>query len=160
MPAPTILPFTDDAIAEAARRIAAGDPVAMPTETVYGLAADATNGEAVAKIYAAKGRPSFNPLIVHVLDLDAAQKLGEFADEAIALAKAHWPGPLTIVVPRKADSEIAGISDDASENDATAASTARGQEDEFDAGDTFVLNDGITQTDRIYQFVYSGGTPG
>ena len=109
MPAPTILPFSDEAIAEAARRILAGEPVAMPTETVYGLAADATNGEAVAKIYAAKGRPSFNPLIVHVLDLAAAQKLGEFSDEALALATAHWPGPLTIVVPRRADGGIAGI---------------------------------------------------
>ncbi len=109
MPAPTILPFTDDAIAEAARLIAAGEPVAMPTETVYGLAADATNGEAVAKIYAAKGRPGFNPLIVHVLDLEAAERLGEFSVEARALAETHWPGPLTIVVPRREDSGIASI---------------------------------------------------
>jgi L-threonylcarbamoyladenylate synthase len=109
MPAPTILPFDDHAIAEAAALALAGEPVAMPTETVYGLAADATNGEAVAKIYAAKGRPSFNPLIVHVLDLAAAEKLGEFSAEARALAEVHWPGPLTIVVPRRPDSGIASI---------------------------------------------------
>ena len=68
-----ILPFTAEAIAEAARLILAGEPVAVPTETVYGLAADATNAEAVAAIYEAKGRPSFNPLIVHVADLAAAR---------------------------------------------------------------------------------------
>ena len=109
MRAPTILPFSDDAIAEAARLVIAGEPVAMPTETVYGLAADATSGEAVARIYAAKGRPSFNPLIVHVLDREAAERLGTFSDEAKALAEAHWPGPLTLVVPRRSDSGIAGI---------------------------------------------------
>ena len=81
------------------RLIAEGEPVAMPTETVYGLAADATQGQAVAKIYAAKGRPSFNPLIVHVLDLEAAQEIGEFSADARALTDAHWPGPLTIVAP-------------------------------------------------------------
>ena len=71
----------------------------MPTETVYGLAADATNAEAVARIYEAKGRPSFNPLIVHVPDLAAAERIGDFSDEALELARAHWPGPLTLVVP-------------------------------------------------------------
>ena len=96
---PRILAFDDAAIAEAARLVLAGEPVAMPTETVYGLAADATNAEAVARIYAAKGRPSFNPLIVHVSDLAAAERIGVFSDEARALAKAHWPGPLTLVVP-------------------------------------------------------------
>ena len=94
-----ILPFDDAAIAEAARLITAGQPVAMPTETVYGLAADATNGEAVAAIYQAKGRPSFNPLIVHVPDLAAAQAIGEFDEQALALAERYWPGPLTLVVP-------------------------------------------------------------
>jgi L-threonylcarbamoyladenylate synthase len=94
-----ILPFDDKAIAEAARLIAAGEPVAVPTETVYGLAADATNGEAVARIYAAKGRPSFNPLIVHVPDLGSAERLGEFNDKARELAERYWPGPLTLVVP-------------------------------------------------------------
>ena len=91
---PRILDFDDAAIAEAARLVLAGEPVAMPTETVYGLAADATNAEAVARIYAAKGRPSFNPLIVHVADLAAAERIGVFSDEARALAEAHWPGPL------------------------------------------------------------------
>ncbi len=93
------LPYSDQAIAEAARLIDAGQPVAVPTETVYGLAADATDGEAVARIYAAKGRPSFNPLIVHVLDREAAEDLAEFSDAARALADAFWPGPLTLVLP-------------------------------------------------------------
>lgn len=104
-----VLPFYDDAIAEAARLILAGEPVAMPTETVYGLAADATNAEAVARIYEAKGRPSFNPLIVHVPDLDTAQAIGELGDDALALARLHWPGPLTLVVPLRADSGIAAL---------------------------------------------------
>ena len=103
------LPFSEDAIAEAARLIVAGQPVAMPTETVYGLAADATNGEAVARIYEAKGRPSFNPLIVHVLDLAAAREIGAFDDAALRLAKAHWPGPLTLVVPLRPSSPIASL---------------------------------------------------
>src|SRR5919199_5935968 len=94
-----ILPFSDEATGEAARLILAGQPVAVPTETVYGLAADATNPEAVARIYEAKGRPSFNPLIVHVPDLTAAERIGEFGAEAKALAQQHWPGPLTLVVP-------------------------------------------------------------
>jgi L-threonylcarbamoyladenylate synthase len=104
-----VLPFTDDAIAEAARLIFAGEPVAVPTETVYGLAADATNAEGVARIYEAKGRPSFNPLIVHVPDLSAAQEIGEFSDEALRLGREHWPGPLTLVVPLRAGSEIASL---------------------------------------------------
>ena len=81
----------------------------MPTETVYGLAADATNAAAVARIYEAKGRPDFNPLIVHVADLAAAKRIGVFDDAALTLAKAHWPGPLTLVVPHRADSGIAAI---------------------------------------------------
>lgn len=97
------------AIAEAGRLILAGQPVAVPTETVYGLAADATNGEAVARIYEAKGRPGFNPLIVHVSGLDQALELGEFDNEAIALARGHWPGPLTLVVPLKANARIASL---------------------------------------------------
>jgi L-threonylcarbamoyladenylate synthase len=104
-----VLPFTDDAIAEAARLILAGEPVAVPTETVYGLAADATNAGAVAHIYAAKGRPSFNPLIVHVPDLSAAQRIGEFGEEALTLARAHWPGPLTLVVPLRPGAKIASL---------------------------------------------------
>jgi L-threonylcarbamoyladenylate synthase len=104
-----VLPFTDESIAEAARLILAGEPVAVPTETVYGLAADATNAEAVARIYAAKGRPSFNPLIVHVPDLAAARAIGEFNEEALALADEHWPGPLTLVVPLRSDAAIASL---------------------------------------------------
>ena len=103
------LAFTNEAIAEAARLIAAGQPVAVPTETVYGLAADATNAEAVARIYQAKGRPSFNPLIVHVPDLAAAASIGVFDDQALALAQRHWPGPLTLVVPLQPQSGIAPV---------------------------------------------------
>jgi len=104
-----LLPFSDDAIAEAARLIRAGEPVAVATETVYGLAADATNAAAVARIYAAKGRPSFNPLIVHVPDLAAAMQIGEFDETAQRLAEEHWPGPLTLVVPLRPDAGIASI---------------------------------------------------
>ncbi|WP_294287711.1 L-threonylcarbamoyladenylate synthase [uncultured Sphingomonas sp.] len=93
------LPYGEAAIAEAARVIAAGGCVAVPTETVYGLAADATDSDAVAGIYAAKGRPSFNPLIVHVPDLAAAEALAVFDDAARSLAERFWPGPLTLVVP-------------------------------------------------------------
>ena len=104
-----LLPFDDAAIAEAARLILAGEPVAVPTETVYGVAADATNAEAVARIYSAKGRPSFNPLIVHVPDLAAAEHIGEFGDQARALAAEHWPGPLTLVISLRADAGIAAL---------------------------------------------------
>lgn len=104
-----VLPLGEEAIAEAARLIAAGSPVAVPTETVYGLAADATDAAAVAGIYAAKGRPSFNPLIVHVPDLRAAETIGRFDGAARALAQAHWPGPLTLVVPLRAHAKIASL---------------------------------------------------
>jgi L-threonylcarbamoyladenylate synthase len=104
-----VLPFTDDAIAKAARLILAAQPVAIATETVYGLAADATNADAVARIYEAKGRPSFNPLIVHVPDLAAAERIGEFGEDAKTLAAQHWPGPLTLVVPLRAEADIALI---------------------------------------------------
>nr|WP_236841788.1 L-threonylcarbamoyladenylate synthase [Bosea sp. PAMC 26642] len=86
-------------IAEAASLLVQGGLVAIPTETVYGLAADATSGAAVAGIYAAKERPSFNPLIAHLPDLDAARRQGLFDANALALARAFWPGPLTLVVP-------------------------------------------------------------
>ena len=104
-----VLPFGDQAIAEAAALIARGEPVAIATETVYGLAADATNPAAVARIYAAKGRPSFNPLIVHVTDLAAAQSIGAFNGDALQLAEDHWPGPLTLVVSLKPDAPIASL---------------------------------------------------
>jgi L-threonylcarbamoyladenylate synthase len=103
------LPFDDQAIAEAAQLILAGEPVAMPTETVYGLAADATDPQAVARIYEAKGRPSFNPLIVHVANLAAAERIGVFTNEAKALAERHWPGPLTLVVQLREDAGIASL---------------------------------------------------
>jgi L-threonylcarbamoyladenylate synthase len=104
-----VLPFGDEAIAEAARLILAGEPVAVPSETVYGLAADATNAEAVARIYAAKGRPSFNPLIVHVPDVEAAEELAAFGASARALAERHWPGPLTLVLPKRDDAPLPAI---------------------------------------------------
>ena len=103
------LPYGEAAIVAAAALIAAGQPVAVPTETVYGLAADATDSAAVARIYAAKGRPSFNPLIVHVLDLAAAQEIADFDADALALAEAFWPGPLTLVLPLRADAGIASL---------------------------------------------------
>jgi L-threonylcarbamoyladenylate synthase len=86
-------------LSEAARILQRGGLVAFPTETVYGLGADATSDAAVAKIYAAKRRPAFNPLIAHVVDLAAAQEQGLFSAQALALAQAFWPGPLTLVVP-------------------------------------------------------------
>jgi len=93
-------------IEAAAQALREGRLVAFPTETVYGLGADATNGEAVARVYAAKGRPSFNPLIAHVPDPQAAFALGEFSPEAKALAQAFWPGPLSLVVPRASDCPV------------------------------------------------------
>jgi L-threonylcarbamoyladenylate synthase len=102
----SVSPFDGDSLREAAARIRAGEVVAAPTETVYGLAADATNPEAVRRIYEAKGRPSFNPLIVHLAPADA-ERHGWFDDRAKALAKAFWPGPLTLVVPRRASSDLA-----------------------------------------------------
>jgi L-threonylcarbamoyladenylate synthase len=88
-----------EAIADAGACLRAGGLVAMPTETVYGLAADATSDAAVAAIYAAKGRPAINPLIAHVLDMDAAREHAIFGPEAQTLARAFWPGPLTLVLP-------------------------------------------------------------
>ena len=93
-------------IARAAQLLCEGKLVALPTETVYGLAARADDAAAVARIYEAKGRPSFNPLIVHVPDLAAAERLAVFSDGARLLAE-HWPGPLTLVLPRKADAGLA-----------------------------------------------------
>ncbi|MEM1272229.1 MAG: L-threonylcarbamoyladenylate synthase [Pseudomonadota bacterium] len=97
---PQILNPDEDGIAYAADLLKDGAMVAIPTETVYGLAADATNAEAVAEIYKAKGRPSVNPLIVHVADLAAAEHLAFFGPEARDLAGAFWPGPLTLVLPK------------------------------------------------------------
>lgn len=106
---PRILPYGAAAIAEAAEVIRAGGCVAMPTETVYGLAADASDSRAVAGIYAAKGRPSFNPLIVHVPDLAAAERIAVFDAVARDLATRFWPGPLTLVLPVRGDAGIASL---------------------------------------------------
>lgn len=103
------LPADAHGIAEAAACLAAGGLAAIPTETVYGLAADATNGEAVARIYAAKGRPSFNPLIVHVAGIESAHQHASFEPLAERLAARFWPGPLTLVLPRLPDSPIASL---------------------------------------------------
>lgn len=96
-------------IAYAAELIRAGQAVAVPTETVYGLAADARNSDAVARIYAAKGRPSFNPLIVHVADVVMATSLAELDDLAMRLAAAFWPGPLTLVLPVRAQAGLSPL---------------------------------------------------
>ena len=93
----------------AARVLAAGGLVAFPTETVYGLGADATNGRAIARLYEAKGRPAFNPLIAHVTGVAAARALGRFDAAAERLAEAFWPGPLTLVLPKAADCPVADL---------------------------------------------------
>jgi L-threonylcarbamoyladenylate synthase len=103
-----IAPANAEWIAEAGQMIRSGALVAFPTETVYGLGADATNGEAVARVFEAKNRPTFNPLIVHVLGLEQALIIGTFSPIARRLTEAFWPGPLTLVVPRTANS---GVSD-------------------------------------------------
>jgi L-threonylcarbamoyladenylate synthase len=104
-----VLAADDDAIAEAAQCLSGGGLVAFPTETVYGLGVDATDGRAIARLYAAKGRPSFNPLIAHVADAAAAQTLARFDEAAERLAAAFWPGPLTLVLPKRADCPVAEL---------------------------------------------------
>ncbi len=99
----------EGAIEAAVAALEAGSLVALPTETVYGLGADATDPRAVAAIYAAKGRPRFNPLIAHVPDLAAAETHGVFGPTARALAVAFWPGPLTLVVPKRPESAICDL---------------------------------------------------
>ncbi len=97
------------AIDAAARCLAGGGLVAFPTETVYGLGADARNGEAVARLFAAKGRPRFNPLISHVVDVAAAQRVARFNEAAERLAVVFWPGPLTLVLPRADACPVAAL---------------------------------------------------
>jgi L-threonylcarbamoyladenylate synthase len=104
-----ILPADPAAVTAAARCLAAGGLVAFPTETVYGLGADATNAAAIARLYQAKGRPAFNPLIAHVRDLVAAAKLARFDAPATALAEAFWPGPLTLVLPKGKECIVADL---------------------------------------------------
>lgn len=100
---------TPETIARAAELIRSGNLVAFPTETVYGLGADATNGEAVAKIFAAKGRPSFNPLISHGANLDMFLGEAGFDDRALSLADKFWPGPLTMILPKKETGKISDL---------------------------------------------------
>jgi L-threonylcarbamoyladenylate synthase len=104
-----IEPISPAAIAHAAEVIRAGQVVAFPTETVYGLGADATNGRAVAAIYEAKGRPSFNPLIAHVASLAEAETLVVFDAVSRRLAEAFWPGPLTLVLPMRPDCPVSSL---------------------------------------------------
>lgn len=109
MPATERLTPDDAGIARAAALLAAGQLVAFPTETVYGLGADAADDTAVARIFEAKGRPRFNPLIAHVADTAAARRIGHLDARAEQLAAAFWPGPLTLVVPLRADAAIAPL---------------------------------------------------
>jgi L-threonylcarbamoyladenylate synthase len=104
-----ILPAGEAAVAAAARLLGQGGLVAFPTETVYGLGADATNPKAIARLYQAKGRPAFNPLIAHVGDLSAAERIARFDAQAIALANAFWPGPLTLVLPKTKGCPVADL---------------------------------------------------
>jgi L-threonylcarbamoyladenylate synthase len=104
-----ILPASDAAVAAAARILAEGGLVAFPTETVYGLGADATNPAAIAHLYQAKGRPAFNPLIAHVGELAAARGIARFDAAATALAEAFWPGPLTLVLPKTLACAVADL---------------------------------------------------
>ena len=97
---PGIHEFSDATVSSACQTLRAGNLVAFPTETVYGLGADATNDQAVAKIFEAKGRPKFNPLITHVCSLAQAQQYGDFSKAALKLAETFWPGPLTFIVKR------------------------------------------------------------
>lgn len=98
--------LAENGLEEAAELLAAGGIAALPTETVYGLAGEASNGEAVARIFEAKGRPRFNPLIAHVSDMEMAERLGAFDALSVRLAEIFWPGPLTLVVPLRMASGI------------------------------------------------------
>jgi L-threonylcarbamoyladenylate synthase len=89
--------------------LADGGLVAFPTETVYGLGADGTNGSTIARLYEAKGRPSFNPLIAHVPSLEAAERIAKFNETGLKLARAFWPGPLTLVLPKASDCAVADL---------------------------------------------------
>ena len=104
-----IEPATRSSIQQAAKVLAEGGVVAFPTETVYGLGADATNADAVLSVFEMKGRPRFNPLIAHVADRETAEAHGEFNEAARRLADAFWPGPLTIVLKKRAESDICDL---------------------------------------------------
>jgi L-threonylcarbamoyladenylate synthase len=104
-----VLKADSAAVGEAVRCLAAGGLVAFPTETVYGLGADATNGQAIARLYEAKGRPAFNPLIAHVAAIGAAQEIARLDPDAERLAASFWPGPLTLVLPKTARCPVAEL---------------------------------------------------
>jgi L-threonylcarbamoyladenylate synthase len=104
-----ILPANEAAVADAVRCLQGGGLVAFPTETVYGLGADATDAAAIARLYEAKGRPAFNPLIAHLSDLKAAQRIARFDAQAILLAEAFWPGPLTLVLAKAPGCAVADL---------------------------------------------------
>ena len=108
-PRANILPASTEAVARAAELIRQGKLVAFPTETVYGLGADATNGAAVAAIFAVKGRPSFNPLIVHVTGVDEAERYAHLDARAHELVTRFWPGPLTLILKQRAGSPISDL---------------------------------------------------
>ncbi len=110
MPTEThLLPATPEGVAQASAVLGAGGLVAFPTETVYGLGGDARNGRAVARIFEAKGRPSFNPLIVHVADVAAARRIVRFTEAAERLADAFWPGPLTLVLEARPEAGLSPL---------------------------------------------------
>ncbi|MDB5619509.1 L-threonylcarbamoyladenylate synthase [Tardiphaga sp.] len=98
-----------EAVAAAAQCLREGGLLGFPTETVYGLGADAANAAAIARLYQAKGRPAFNPLIAHVSDLQAAQRIARFDSQALRLAESFWPGPLTLVLPKTPDCPVADL---------------------------------------------------
>jgi L-threonylcarbamoyladenylate synthase len=104
-----IVKASSEVIEAAAAALRRGELIAFPTETVYGLGADATNALAVAAVFEAKGRPTFNPLIVHVASLEAAAELGEMTEAAARLARAFWPGPLTLVLPKRPGCPVADL---------------------------------------------------
>lgn len=104
-----IMPPTDDNLDRAAAALSRGDLVAFPTETVYGLGADATNGTAVAAIFETKGRPRFNPLIVHVQDLNAAEEIAVLTAQAKQLAAVNWPGALTLIAQQRPNSPLSDL---------------------------------------------------
>ena len=109
MPETSTLPTTPAGLARAAAILRAGGLVAFPTETVYGLGGDARSDTAVARIFAAKGRPRFNPLIAHLPDVEAARRIAQFDETAERLAAAFWPGPLTLVLPLRPDAGLSPL---------------------------------------------------
>jgi L-threonylcarbamoyladenylate synthase len=108
-PTTRVIRADPEAIATAAHCLTAGGLVAFPTETVYGLGADAQNGEALARLYEAKGRPAFNPLIAHIANAAGGERLAQFSADALRLAHAFWPGPLTLVLPKRPDAPVAEL---------------------------------------------------